>query len=144
MSQTWFYCGGWTPQCWSSTLKVEDERLFGRRGRQYCEILATDIVEVKEFGFNNPFVLVTTAEGRFHVGALTKHYDDVVRVLERYIGSGFCRRFVHRWNVLVYRTQFKVISLVASAFRGKGAGGSDIAGKEEQGDWTDGNRLSGG
>ena len=122
MKQTWFCYGGCIPQFWSSTLKVEEGRLFGRRGRRYFEILPTDIAEVKEFGFNNPFLLVTTADGRFHVGALTGQYDEVVRVLERYVGSGFCRRFVHRWNVFFYRKQFRVISFFASLFHRNGRG----------------------
>jgi hypothetical protein len=108
----WFYCGGLLPECWSSTLKVEGERLFGKRGGQYFEILPADIVKVEEFGGSNPFVLATTADGRFHVGALTKRYDDVVRVLEQYAGSGFCDGFTHYCNVLLYRKQFRLLSLI--------------------------------
>ena len=107
-----FYCGGLTPECWSSTLKVDDNRLFGRRGPQYCEISPTDIVKVEEFGGNNAFLLVTTADGRFHVGALSEQYDDVARVLEKSVGSGFRRRFVHRMNVLFYRKRFGFLSLI--------------------------------
>jgi len=117
MGRAWFCCGGWAPECLSATLEVKDERLFGTRGRESCEILPADIVDVIEFGFNNPFLLVTTRRGRFHVGALTRQYDDVIRVLERYVGSGFCHRFVHRWNVFFYRRRFKVRSWLASFFR---------------------------
>lgn len=109
-----FYSGGWVPECWSATLKVEEDRLFSRRGQFYCEVLPTDIVEVSEFGFNNPFLLVRTADGEFHVGALSKQYDDVVRVLQRYVGNDFCQSFVHRWNVMMYRKQFRLLALIRS------------------------------
>lgn len=119
MTRRWFYCGGLVPECWSSTLKVEGSRLFGTHGSQDCEILQSDIIDVKEFGFNNPFVLVTTAGGRFHVGAMTKQYDEVVQILERYVGSGFCHRFAHRWNVFFFRKQFSVLSFVKRFLRRK-------------------------
>ena len=117
MSRTWFYWGGLTAECWSSTLRVEDDRLFGNCGGQCRELLPTDIVEVEEFAFNNPFVLVTTGDARFHVGAMTDQYDDVVRVLKRFVGSDFCHRFVHRWNVFFYRNQFRILSFIKSLFR---------------------------
>lgn len=112
-----FYHGGWIPECCSSTLEVEGDRLFGRRGSDYCEILPTDVVAVEEFGFNNPFALVMTSSGgRYHVGALSRQYDDVVRVLERNLGSSFSRRLVHRMNVFFYRRQFRLTSLVMCLF----------------------------
>lgn len=81
-------------------------------GSQDFEILSSDIIEVREFSFNNPFVLVTTAGGRFHVGAMTEHYDEVVPILEQYVESSFRHRFVHRWNIFVFRKQFRVSSCV--------------------------------
>ncbi len=118
MAQRWFYRGGLVPECWSSTLKVEGGRLYGTHDSQDCEILPGDIIAVKEFGFNNPFLLITTADGKFHVGAMTKQYDEVVHILERYVGSSFCQRFVHRWNVLFFRKQFGVSSFVKRLLRG--------------------------
>ena len=119
MSRRWLYRGGLVPECWSSTLRIEGDRLFGMHGSQDCEILPSDIIEVREFGFNNPFVLVTTAEGRYHVGAMTNQYDEVVQILERYAGSGFYRRFVHRWNVFFFRKQFRISSFVKRLLRKK-------------------------
>jgi hypothetical protein len=105
-------CGGLVPECCSSTLKVEEERLFGKQGQQYCEIAPSDIIEVKEYGFNNPFIMVTTRNGRFHVGALMRQYDDVARILQRYVGSEWCYCFAHLFNVLFYRKQFKLASAI--------------------------------
>lgn len=116
MGQTWFYFGGWLPESITSTLKVENERIFGKRGRRYCEILPADIVNVEEFSFNNAFLLVTTREGRFHVGVHNRRYDEVVRILEKYVGSEFCDTLVHRSNVLFARKQFSVWSIVKSFF----------------------------
>src|SRR5947209_2927758 len=85
----WFYFGSWIGEAWTSNLKVDGDRLSPRSGNEYVELLPNDIVEIKEFGFNNPFLLVVTTQGNFHVGASARQYDDVVRILERYGGSGF-------------------------------------------------------
>ena len=116
MRKRWFYFGGLAPESWSSTLKVEDDRLFGVRNDQCYEVLPTNIVEVKEYNFNNPFLRITTTDGDFHVGAMTMHYDDVVRILRRQIGDRFCDTFSHRWNAIFYRKQFSLMSLVKSLF----------------------------
>jgi hypothetical protein len=121
MARSWFYFGGLVPECWSSTLKVADSRLYGRRGGEYCEISPTDIVKVNEYGGGNAFILIETADGRFHVGVMSESYDDVARVLGEYVGSSFRRRLVHRMNVLLYRKQFGVGSLIRSLrFRRRG------------------------
>jgi len=101
-----FHGGGLVPQCFSSTLKVEGDQLFGRRVRKYCEIKPGDIVEVREFSFSNPFLAVTTRNCRFHVGALNNQYGDVVRILESYVGSDFCHSLAHRFNVVIYRSWY--------------------------------------
>jgi hypothetical protein len=113
--RNWIYWGGCKPQCLSSTLAVKDDRLLFRSGGDYVEVSPTEIIEVKEFGFNNPFLLITTATGRFHVGAMTGQYDDVVRFLQRHIGSDFCHSLAHRWNVFFFRKQFRLRSLFRQA-----------------------------
>ena len=91
-------------------------RLFGKHGRQDCEILPSQIVEVKEFGFNNPFLMVTTADGRFHVGVMTNQYDEVVDILGQYVGNSFRHRFAHRWNVFFFRKQFGFVPSSSASF----------------------------
>jgi hypothetical protein len=108
--------GGWKPEVFSSTLSVEQGRLLGWRGRHSREISPEEILELNEYGGNHPFLLVTTAGGKFHVGLMARQYDDVVRVLEQGIGSDFSRRLVHRWNVFWYRKQFSVGSILRTLF----------------------------
>jgi len=117
MKNRWFYFGGFIPECWSSTLKIEDGRLFGMRGDELIEILPANITKVKEYGFNNPFLRVTTTDGDFHVGAMTRTYDDVVRVLRRDVGDRFCSSLSHRFNDRFYRKQLSFTSLLRSLFR---------------------------
>jgi hypothetical protein len=99
--QNWLYHGSWLGEGWTTTLRVEGDRLYGVRKGTKVQILPVDIVEVREFAFNNPFLLVTTKLGRFHVGARSKHYDDVVRVLEAFVGREEIDTESHRWNVLL-------------------------------------------
>lgn len=109
-----WYVGGAIPECWSSRLSVEGGRLFGRHNNEWQEIRPQDIVGVVEYTFNNPFVLVRTVDGQYHVGALTRHYDVVVAILCEYAGDEFCRTLSHRVNVILYRRRISIRSVVVS------------------------------
>lgn len=110
----WLYFGGWSwlPVSRTSNLIVGGNRLFGHRGDQCIELLSTNIVDVKEYCTRNPFLRISTTDGDFHVGVKSEHYDEVVRVLRGSVGDDFCRTFAHRWNVLLYRKQFSIGSLL--------------------------------
>ena len=104
--------GGLIPESHTSTLRVAGDHLFGIKKGQSQEILGTNIVSVREYFTKNPFLEVTTTDGDFHVGLKSEHYDDVVRVLQTLVGDDFCRKLTHRLNVLFYRKQFTLKSLV--------------------------------
>ena len=108
---TWFYFGGLLPESMTATMKVESGRLFGKNDGDYLEILADDILRVEEFPPSNAFLLVTTKNGKFHVGAKNQKYDEVVEVLRNYVGDDFCKTLTHRCNTILFRKNFRVRSI---------------------------------
>ena len=117
MTRTWFYFSKHLFECRSSTLRVEGGRLLAKSGTDDVELMPSDIDGVEEFGFNNPFVLVTTKYGRFHVGAFKEEYDDVTGVLGKYLGDHLLQNWTHRSNVCLYRRRFSFRSIMCSLWQ---------------------------
>lgn len=99
-----------------SSLKVDGDRLLGRRGfRTWTEILPSEIVIVEEFGINPPFLNVQTTKGSFRVYIFSRHYNDVLSFLRLHVDCRFCETFVHKWNVLIWKRHFHFLPLIKHA-----------------------------
>jgi len=72
-------------------LKVVDGRLYGTcLGARQREIRPEDILDVRQYFGNNPFVGVVTFKGNFRVGPWTYSYKDVLHYLDEHTRFG-CR-----------------------------------------------------
>ena len=89
--------------CFRCNLKVENGKLFGKRLFGKWEIVnPTEIIKIREFAFNNPFIWVYTDTGKYTVGIYRSTYKPVCKYLKENTNLNFEKSVAHKWNDFVF------------------------------------------
>jgi len=81
------------------SLKMESGELCGRQpGGGFKPIPPDSIRYVREYAFNNPFLLVVSNGRKYEVRPWSRQYEDIVDFIERYTEFHVKNCLAHKWN----------------------------------------------
>ena len=79
-------------------------QLCGKRSFSSYEPIAPESISaVREYGFNNPFLLVVSDGKKYQVRPSSKDYDEIFEWLESHTPFKLKGKFVHKLNYVLFR-----------------------------------------